>query len=388
MQQLSALFTHDQVSMRDETRIAYSRDASRIQGECLAVVWPETTGDVIRLVGWAAETGNDLVPRGAGTGLCGGATPQKSVVIDSARLRHLSVDTQAQKVVVGAGVPLDYLNRTLKPAGLFFPVIPGSHRSATIGGMIATNAAGLHAVRYGRMDQWVADATLIDGKGRIHHLSASDRKGITGQEGITGMIVQATLCLAEIPQHRSLTLLQFESLKEMLTQIKLIKTNSSLSALEYLNPHAAGLVGWAAKHTLLAEFHSMDGVVQNPKEMAAIWGARESLSARLTLAGFPISEDPQIAPEAQEGILDWLAVQGIPVFGHLGVGILHPRFLQGDPRILELYHRVSLSDGRISGEHGIGLKKRQWASQALKVEAQALKNQFDPQGVFNRGKLC
>ncbi|MAT42733.1 MAG: hypothetical protein CL609_10350 [Anaerolineaceae bacterium] len=389
MQQLLSLFHPDQISIRHETRIAYSRDASRIHGECLAVVWPETIEDMIRLIGWAAETGNDLVPRGAGTGLCGGATPQNSVVIDSARLRQIgSIDIPANKIVVEAGVPLDLLNRHLKPFELFFPVIPGSHRSATIGGMIATNAAGLHAVRYGRIDEWVAEATLIDGKGIIHHLSAGDRGGIAGWEGITGMIVQAALHLTEIPQQRSLTLLCFDDLKGMLEEVAHLKANPSLSALEYINPQAAALVGWAAKHTLLAEFHSMDGKVEATIDMAAIWRARESLSARLTLAGFPISEDPQILPEAQESTLDWLAIQGIPVFGHLGVGIIHPRFLQGDPRILELYHRVSASGGQISGEHGMGLKKRQWASLAMKVKAQALKTQFDPQGVFNRGKLC
>ncbi len=389
MEHLVSLFQPGQVSTREETRIAYSRDASRIQGECQAVVWPNTIDDIVRLVRWAADTGIDLVPRGAGTGLCGGATPQNSIVVDASRLRHIGAcDIQSKKIVVDAGVPLDHLNRTLHSAGLFLPVIPGSHRSATIGGMIATNAAGLHAVRYGRMSDWVEEAVVVDGKGDVHRLSVNDRKYFAGREGVTGMIVQATLRLVEIPKSRSLTLLRFEHLGDMLNQIKQLKTNSSLSALEYLNPHAAFLVGWAAKHALLAEYHSTEGEIQDPAEMATTWGARESLSARLTQAGFPISEDPQTPPEAQESILDWLAAQGIPVFGHLGVGILHPRFLREDPRIVELYRRVSMVGGQISGEHGMGLKKRQWASEALKKDILALKTQFDPHHVFNRGKSC
>jgi FAD/FMN-containing dehydrogenase len=389
MDQLEALFQPTQVSHREETRIAYSRDASRIQGECRAVVWPETVTDVVRLAQWAAETGIDLVPRGAGTGLCGGATPQNSVVVDSARLRQIDVlNIQLKQVVVEAGVPLDQLNLYLRSAGLFLPVIPGSHRSATIGGMIATNAAGLHAVRYGRMADWVKDVVIVNGKGQVQRLSGSERSNSAGWEGITGMIVQATLRLTERPDNRSLTLLPHESLREMLDQIDSQKTNPGLSAMEYINPKAAVMVGWAAKHTLLVEYHNTDGEIKDPEEMAIIWGARESLSARLTQAGYPISEDPQIPPEAQEDILSWLTAQDIPVFGHLGVGILHPRFLQDDPRIIELYGWVYAVGGRISGEHGIGLKKRQWASNEMKAEVQILKNRFDPDCVFNRGKLC
>ncbi len=389
MEPLGSLFQPSQVSTRAETKIAYSRDASRIQGPCQGVVWPETVTDVVCLAQWAAETGIDLVPRGAGTGLCGGATPQNSIVVDSARLRHIDVlNIQLKQVVVEAGVPLDLLNRYLKPFGLFFPVIPGSHRSATIGGMIATNAAGLHAVRYGRMSDWVEEVIVVDGNGDVHQLSASDRKIFAGREGVTGMIVQATLRLTEIPTSRSLTLFSFEYLAEMLKQVKQLKTNSALSALEYLNPHAAALIGWTARHYVLVEYHSAEGEIRDPAEMANLWGARESLSARLTQAGFPISEDPQFPPEALEDNLDWLTAQNIPVFGHLGVGILHPRFLLEDARIAELYYRVSASGGQISGEHGMGLKKRQWASEALKAEVLALKTRFDPQHIFNRGKLC
>lgn len=389
MEDLESLFQPGQVSTREETRIAYSRDASRIQGECQAVVWPETVTDVVRLAQWAAETGIDLVPRGAGTGLCGGATPQNSVVVDSAHLRHLGpVDIQTKQIVVDAGIPLDHLNRTLHSEGLFLPVIPGSHRSATIGGMIATNAAGLHAVRYGRMADWVEDVVIVNGKGQVQCLSGSARSNSTGWEGITGMIVQATLRLTERPGNRSLTLLPLENLRELLDQIDSLKTNPALSAMEYINPNAAVKVGWAAKHTLLVEYQSADGEIKDPEEMAIIWGARESLSARLTQAGYPISEDPQIPPEAQENILSWLTAQNIPVFGHIGVGILHPRFLPDDPRIPQLYRRVFAARGRISGEHGIGLKKRQWISVEMKAEVQILKKRFDPDCVFNRGKLC
>jgi glycolate oxidase len=172
------------------------------------------------------------VPRGAGTGLCGGATPQNSVVVDSAHLRHLGpVDIQTKQIVVDAGIPLDHLNRTLHSEGLFLPVIPGSHRSATVGGMIATNAAGLHAIRYGRMNDWVEEAVVVDGKGDVHRLSFNESKYVVGREGLTGMIVQAKLRLAEIPRNRSLTLLRFEHLEDMLNQIRSLKTNPSLSSV-------------------------------------------------------------------------------------------------------------------------------------------------------------
>ena len=138
LESLQTILGADNVSTAVEHRLAYSRDASRLEGECLAVVFPAHPEHVVALVEWARDEKCDLVPRGAGTGLCGGATPQSSVVVDLARLSAMQFDSERNRAQVGAGVVLETLNRRLAPHNLLLPVVPGSHRAASIGGMIAT----------------------------------------------------------------------------------------------------------------------------------------------------------------------------------------------------------------------------------------------------------
>jgi len=95
LERLQSLLGPESVSTSVEDRLVYSRDASRMEGECLAVAWPSQWEQVAALVEWARAEGADLVPRGAGTGLCGGATPQQSVVVDLSRLTRIgSVDAE------------------------------------------------------------------------------------------------------------------------------------------------------------------------------------------------------------------------------------------------------------------------------------------------------
>jgi len=211
LERLQMLLGPENVSTSAEDRLVYGRDASCLEGECLAVVWPSHPEQVAALVEWARVEGTDLVPRGAGTGLCGGATPQQSVVVDLSRLTHLgSVDVELRRVQAGAGIALGTLNRCLSPYGLFLPVIPGSHRAASIGGMIATDAAGLRAVRYGTMRNWVKEVTLVDGLGRWQRLTGDTLGDAVGREGVTGFIVEATLRLTPLPTQRTVSLLAFD----------------------------------------------------------------------------------------------------------------------------------------------------------------------------------
>ncbi|NOZ72932.1 MAG: FAD-binding oxidoreductase, partial [Chloroflexi bacterium] len=219
LERLRALLGPENVSTSLEDRLVYGRDASRLQGECLAVVWPSHPEEVAAVVAWAGAEGVDLVPRGAGTGLCGGATPQHSLVVDLSRLTRIeSVDVEQRCAHVQAGVVLAALNRHLLPHNLFLPVIPGSHQAASIGGMIATDAAGLRAVRYGTMRAWVEEVSLVDGSGRVHHLQGESLADAVGREGVTGFIVEATVRLAPLPLQRSVSLLAFADERSLLDQ--------------------------------------------------------------------------------------------------------------------------------------------------------------------------
>ncbi len=383
------LLGRENVSTAVEDRVVYARDASRLEGECLAVAWPEHAEQVAALVAWAKEQRVDLVPRGAGTGLCGGATPQRSVVVDLSRMtRILEVNPEARQVTVEAGVVLGQLNRHLAPHGLMLPVVPGSHRAASIGGMLATDAAGLRAVRYGTMIRWVESLLLVDGMGGVHHLSGNALQDAVGREGVTGFIVQATLRLAPLPARRSLSLRAFTSLDELLRQRDVWLTHPHLTALEYVNAHAAAAIGWEPAPHLLAEFDAHVGEIRDPARVAALWRARDGLYPVLARRGYPTIEDPQVDGEGLARLLAWLEEEGIPTFGHLGVGIVHPCFPVDDARVPRLYERVAQWGGRVSGEHGIGLKKRAWTDAAFRAAIQELKARYDPAGIINRGKLC
>ena len=389
VERLAALIGEENVSTAIEDRVVYSRDASRLEGECLAVVWPSHPEHVPAVVEWALEENVDLVPRGAGTGLCGGATPQRSVVVDLSRLTRIgAVDAEGRRVPVEAGVVLGALNHRLAPYGLFLPVIPGSHRAASLGGMIATDAAGLRAVRYGTMADWVEEVTLVDGLGRVHRLAGDALDDAVGREGITGFIVQATLKLAPVPTQRTVSLLAFDDEEALLAQRDRWLADPRLTALEYVNRYAAEAIGWEARPHLLAEFDSDGGEIRDPEPIAALWRARDGLYPVLARKGHSVIEDPQLAEKNLAELLAWLDAEGIPAFGHLGVGIVHPCFRDGDDRIAALYGRVAEWGGRVSGEHGIGLKKKVWTDAAFRAEAQRLKETYDPENVLNRGKLC
>jgi FAD/FMN-containing dehydrogenase len=389
IERLAEILGEESVSTAPEARIACGRDASRLEGECLAVVWPSHLEHMPAVVEWALEERVDLVPRGAGTGLCGGATPQRSVVVDLSRLTCIGlVDTEGRRVQVEAGVVLGTLNHHLAPYGLFLPVIPGSHRAASLGGMIATDAAGLRAVRYGTMRNWVEEVTLIDGLGRVHRLQGDALSDAVGREGVTGFIIQATLKLSPLVTQRTVSLLAFDDEEALLAQRDRWLKDPKLTALEYINRHAAAALGWEARPHLLVEFDSDGGEIQEPERIASLWRARDGLYPVLARKGHSVIEDPQLDGDALAELLVWLDAEGIPAFGHLGVGIVHPCFRDGDGRIAALYGRVAEWGGRVSGEHGIGLKKKAWIDAAFRTEIQRLKATYDPEGVLNRGKLC
>jgi len=386
---LQSIFGVERVSDTLENRLAYSRDASNLSGECLAVVWPVHLEQVSALAEWAFREKVALVPRGAGTGLCGGATPQSSIVVDFSCLTAISpIDVEQRRIIVGAGVVVDALNRVLAPHRLCLPVITSRHLAATIGGMIAPNASGLRSVRYGSMRNWVEAVTLVDGSGRVHHLSGEGLGDVAGREGSSGFVVNAELRLTDQLSRRSLTLRAFDDTAALLTQRAIWLANPLLTALEYLNRSAAQAIGWPDRPHLLVEFEGDGGEVQEPAKMAELWRKRDSLGPQLSHQGLPISEDPQVQGDGLGNLLDWLEAEKIPAFGHLGVGIVHPRFRPGDERITRLYQQLAAWGGQISGEHGIGLKKRRWTSLAFQEEIRQLKDRYDPARVINGGKLC
>jgi FAD/FMN-containing dehydrogenase len=254
--------------------------------------------------------------------------------------------------------------------------------------MIATDAAGLRAIRYGTMGDWVEEASLIDGLSRTTKLHGERLADAVGHEGVTGFIVEASVRLEPLPAQRSVSIRSFESVAELLVYREMVSSDPTLTALEYLNGQAAEAVGWPPVSHLLVEFNSSHGDVDDPERVAAAWLHRAELYPRLAGKGYSVIEDPQVFSDGLAALLDWLEEEGIPAFGHLGLGIVHPCFRLDDKRISELYEQVAAWNGRVSGEHGVGLKKMPWVNETFRSEIRRLKRDYDPMGILNRGKLC
>ncbi|MFQ6033506.1 MAG: FAD-binding oxidoreductase [Candidatus Bipolaricaulia bacterium] len=378
------------VSAAEEARIVYAHDASVLEGEVRLVVWPRDGEQIARIVALAIEEGFDLVPRGGGTGLAGGAVPQGSVVLDLSKMdRILAIDEQERFAVVEPGVILQALNRRLQRHGLLFPVIPSSHRVCTIGGMIATDAAGTRAIRYGKTGDWVEELAVIDGRGRSIRVTRGELERFCGTEGTLGIIIEAKLKLTSPLAQRSLSLLKFDDLEELVARVLELKGREEITAIEFIDGEASRLAGLGEGGHLLVEYEGLEGEIREEAEIEKTWRMRDGVYPALASHGFSIIEDPQLPLERAPELLSWLEERKIPSFGHIGIGIIHPCFTrerQGE--IEEMFELVRDLGGRVSGEHGIGLRKRRWVDETFAEKMKKLKMEYDPHGILNRGKLC
>jgi len=367
--------------------LAYSTDASQLIGEATAIVWPKKTEDVYKIIRYCHRTDSTITPRGAGTGLAGAAVPQKSIVVDFSKMdRIISIDVKSKTAVVEPGVILDSLNEELAKHKLFFPVIPASHSTATIGGMIATNAAGMRAVRYGKMISWIEELEIIDGMGRFFKANQKNIASFCGTEGTVGIVTKAKLKLAKHSKMRSLDMFKLETMEEMVDVVKSLDKDK-LNAVEYVDKVAARIAGLGTSYYyLFVEYNDDTGQIFNEKEIDRTWKMRENVSVVLASEGYCIDEDPLLQFEKIPVIIDWLEKHDIPSFGHIGVGIIHPRF-KTSSLLPEMYELVGKLGGEVSGEHGIGLKKKEYVKEDFKKKISELKNKYDPKNILNRNKI-
>ncbi len=368
--------------------VVYGSDASMAEGKAKTIVLPTTVEQVQKIVRYARRTNANLVIRGAGSGLSGGAVPQDSIVVDLSKLNRINEINKKEKyAVVQAGVVLDDLNEALEPE-LCFPVKPNSHSVATIGGMISTNAAGNNAIKYGWTINWVSQLLVIDGSGKMFDVKGDDVRMFCGKEGTTGIIVEAKLRLTEKVETKSMEHLKFSDIDEMLKAVGVYRDKKSVASLEFFNRVCAELSGADKMHHLLVGFESDEGSIKKPDEMDVLWKLREGLGPVSSGAGFSVMEDPKIPEGVLGDFLKWVDERGLPCFGHIGVGIFHPRFKRGDDgQIKEMFEFVRKIGGKVSGEHGIGLTKKAYAEKEEIEEIKKLKSEFDPDNILNRGKI-
>jgi D-lactate dehydrogenase (cytochrome) len=414
-----------------------------------AVAFATTTEEVSRLLAICHAQGVPVVPFGAGTSLEGHVTPWRGgISLDLSRMdRVLEVNEADMDCLVEPGVTRQALNAHLRDRGLFFPVDPGSH--ATIGGMCATRASGTNAVRYGTMRENVLGLEVVLADGRVVATGGRTRKSASGydltrlmlgSEGTLGVITRARLRLFGIPEAISAAVVQFDDLGGAVrTVIETLQSGIPVARIELLDEVQMAaciaysrLEGYAARPTLFVEFHgteasvaeqaeSLGGIAEShggsgfawAREQEArtrLWEARHNAywAATALLPGSRAYTTDICVPisaleEAILGAKRDIAESGLtaPIVGHVGDGNFHAAILvrPGDEQALarawaldrKIVARGLALGGTCSGEHGIGIHKREFleaehGAAALEV-MRTIKAALDPRNILNPGKL-
>ncbi len=398
-----------------------------------AVVFPRTAEEVSEVLRDASATGTPVVPRGAGTGLAGGASAGTgTIVLDLSRMTGLSVHPADRTASAEPGVITADLDSAATAHGLRYVPDPASLAISTIGGNIATNAGGLRCAKYGvtrdavlGLDVVLADGRLIStGRNTLKGVAGYDLTGLfVGSEGTLGVIVRATLRLRPLPPPTVTIAASFADvagaaaaaaglpMQLSLAELMDVATLRAVDAAQGTRLAAAG--GALLIVQTDGPVEEADAAVEALRRTAAsvrTTGDPDTLLAARRLAlpsierfGRPLIEDIAVplsrladAVRAVEAIADRHGVT-ICTLAHAGDGNLHPIIVAGDepsPAVEaaadEIFRTALDLGGTVTGEHGVGVLKRQWLRRELGDTGLGLQNQiktvFDPQNILNPGK--
>ena len=431
-------------------RLAYAFDNSRREVLPDGVALPTTREQVVALVKACRAHRVPLVARGRGTNTTGASVPLAGgVVVSFERMnRIIAIRPGDRCAVVEPGVLNGDLQAALQPHGLFWPPDPTSAAFCTVGGNLACNAGGPRAVKYGASRDNVLALTAVTGAGELIECGTATTKGATGydlhrllvgSEGTLALIVEASLRLTPAPSARRALRAIYRDVSSAAQAVaRLMAQPVTPSMLEFMDAHAVRLARDVGGADLPADAGALlmieaDGDVETlPHDIEALaraaegeglvslddaadegaraklWAARKALSPALrTLAPGKINEDVVVPvsriPALVDGVQALAREFDLPIvcFGHAGNGNLHVNLMydpadaaqtaraqQAMARVFAL--AVSLG-GTLSGEHGIGIAKRDFMPQAITPPTLSLmrhvKAIFDPDGILNPGKL-
>ncbi len=359
-------------------REVYSTDGSQIKGNAKKVVWVNNAREVHQIVLYAKRNKMDIVPRGAGTNLVGSTVPLNSIVIDFTKMDKLVVGKDY--VIAEPGVVLEELNARLDDK--FFPVIPEDSNVCTIGGMCGINSTGIYERKYGRMKEWVEEVEMIDGNGKLKKYGSE----VIGMEGVIGVITNVKLKLSDKVHERSMDVFKFQRMEDAVTKVAGVIHNRNVLAIEFISRSAAILSGLEDKYYLIVEYEGLEGDIRDNHEMNRIWKIRKGIFSNVATKGFIFMEDASLPIDNLVEMVYWLEKKGVPCFGPAGSGILFPCF---DERkdIKEFYEYIKTLKGRVGSVFGYGLLKKEFVPESLKNEIIRLKEEFDPLGIMNKGKV-
>jgi glycolate dehydrogenase FAD-linked subunit len=427
----------------------YRRDRAETvtAGWPVALVRAGDTADVQAVLRVAAAHGIPVVPRGAGSGLAGGASAvDGGILLSLERMRRLDIDPQGMYAVVGPGVLNAEVKAAAREHGLWYPPDPSSYTFCSIGGNLATNAGGLCCVKYGVTTDYVLGLEVVLADGRALRLGGRTIKDVAGydlkrlfvgSEGTLGVITEATLRLRPLPPPACTMVATFADVADAGRAVSAIMATMRPATLELMDRASVNAVerhrrmglDTEAGATLVAQSDS--GGQQSADEIAAMeriagehgatfvattddpdegemfLEARRSSFAALFDLGTPLIEDVGVPidriAELVTGVEAIAAEHDtlIATVGHAGDGNFHPflSFDGSDPdatrradeafaAIIALALRL---DGTITGEHGVGIVKAPYLVDQIGPDvldlSRRIKSVLDPQNILNPGKF-
>lgn len=458
LRELSGIVGERFVITDQEKLEPYSHDETT--GERFAVmpevvVKPRTAEEIARIVKLANRRRIAITPRGAGSGLSGGAVPvHHGIVLSAERMnRILEIDRENMMAVVEPGVVTNEINERIAPLGLLYAGYPMSVETCCIGGNVAHNAGGGKAVKYGVTERYVLGLEVVTPTGEIVQFGGKLVKDVTGynllklmvgSEGTLGIVTKVILRLVPLPKARVDLLALFPDATSAISVVPKIMTMGGIIptsvefmdklsvryGCEYLNEH----LPWQKTGAmLLIEVDGHDEasverdseivgelcfandaqevyVADNRTTRERLWNVRKNIpEAMNAISPHQTQEDIVVPPAMIPKVVEIITRLGrkygmlTSCFGHAGDGNLHARLvkrpkdsLKGwpgkiDKALTELYRETKALGGTLSGEHGIGAKRKKYIGLFLgKNELdlmRRIKRVLDPNNIMNPGKI-
>lgn len=448
-QKLTALLGPRGCLDRPEDLTLYEYDGSVDKGRPDLVVFPRSTEDVAGIVKIAGEYGIPIVGRGAGTGLSGGSIPVAGgIIVAFTRMsRILEIDLENERAVVEPGVVNLDVTAAVQSQKYFFAPDPSSQKACTIGGNVAENASGPHTLAYGVTSNHVlglevvlADGTVVTTGGKELDLPGFDLTGfLTGSEGTLALVTKVVIRLMRQPEYVKTLLAVYDSAEDAGQTVTQITARAIIPvALEMMDGVMLRMVEEAthagypldAAAVLLIELEGLREAVEEqaeqvraicqacrarqvhvartPEERDLLWkGRKNAFGAIGRVSPFYLVQDGVVPRTQLPSTLRFIHAvsekSGLTISNifHAGDGNLHPIILFDARRPGELEKAREAAEeiikhcieagGTITGEHGVGLEKKElmplmFSSESLDAIAQ-FKNLFDPAGLLNPGKV-
>ncbi|MCK4486247.1 MAG: FAD-binding protein [Desulfobacterales bacterium] len=447
---IEAIVGREHVTTAVEDLLCYAYDATNRHCRPDAVAFPANTDEVSDILRLANEHRFFVVPRGAGTGMTGGALAvQGGLVMVMTRFsRILTIDTDNLVAEVEPGVITGHFQEVVEGKGLFYPPDPSSALYCTLGGNVAECAGGPHAVKYGVTRDYVLGLEVVLPSGEIIRTGVRTAKGVVGydltrlmvgSEGTLGVITKIVLRLFPLPEVVRTLSVVFSRIQDAVrTVCEIIRSGVVPRTVEYMDQAAIrcvedylnlGLPVDAGAMLLIEVDGSLSAVetairdltdickncgayqvhvASSAQEAKDLWRARQAISPALFRLGpDKINEDIVVPrnriPDMVEWIDDLRKRTGLTIvtFGHAGDGNIHFNIMldrrdgeileKAESAVEELFRQTIALGGTISGEHGVGITKAPYIGMEIGSAELALmkriKAVFDPNGILNPGKI-